>query len=146
MKKDINDIIKEIALRNNVRLSQDDPVLIVYTLHEMLLQEQQEQQNRLLDGFKSEMEALTQRWSDDTKAKSEKVLQASLDASKQTMVNVMQKNATETAQAVKNEVQKVPVMIADQMSQAKTLTYANIAASVVTLASACVVVYGLFMA
>ena len=143
MKKDINDIIKEIALRNNVRLSQDDPVLIVYTLHEMLLQEQQ---NRLLEGFKSEMEALTQRWSDDTKAKSEKVLQASLDASKQTMVNVMQKNATETAQAVKNEVQKVPVMIADQMSQAKTLTYANIAASVVTLASACVVVYGLFMA
>lgn len=143
MKGDLNDIIKEIALRNNVRLSPNDPVLIVYTLHEMLLKEQQEQQQQLLESFKSEMEALTQRWSDDTKSKSEKVLQASLDASKQAMVNAMQKNATETAKAVKDEVSKVNSAIQKQIEQVKTLTWANIAASVITLAAACGVIYGL---
>lgn len=143
MKGDLNDIIKEIALRNNVRLSPNDPVLIVYTLHEMLLKEQQEQQQQLLESFKSEMEALTQRWSDDTKSKSEKVLQASLDASKQAMVNAMQKNAIETAKAVKDEVSKVNSAIQKQIEQVKTLTWANIAASVLTLAAACGVIYGL---
>lgn len=143
MKSDLNEIIKEIALRNNVRLSPNDPVLIVYTLHEMLLKEQQEQQQQLLESFKSEMEALTQRWSDDTKSKSEKVLQASLDASKQAMVNAMQKNAIETAKAVKDEVSKVNSAIQKQIEQVKTLTWANIAASVITLAAACGVIYGL---
>ncbi|MFN6971600.1 MAG: hypothetical protein ACK4NN_12085 [Rheinheimera sp.] len=140
---DIDHIIKEIALRHNIRLTTNDPVLIVYTMHQLLLERQGEQQQQLLAMFESHIEQLTTRWSEDTRQKSEKALQAALDASKQVMANALQQNAELNAKALQNELKGVTILMDGQIRQMKVLTIGNVAASALTLAAACGVIYSL---
>lgn len=143
---EIDHIIKEIALRHNVRLSTNDPVLIVYTMHQLLLERQGEQQQQLLAAFESHIEQLTSRWSEDTRQKSEKALQAALDASKQVMANALKENAELNAKALQKELAAVTTLMDGQAKQLKVLTLGNIAASIFTLAAACGVIYSLMFA
>jgi hypothetical protein len=140
---EIDHIIKEIALRHNIRLTTNDPVLIVYTMHQLLLERQGEQQQQLLATFESHIEQLTTRWSEDTRQKSEKSLQAALDASKQVMANALQQNAELNAKALQSEMRGITTLIDGQIRQIKVLTISNIAASALTLAAACGVIYSL---
>lgn len=56
MSEAIDETIKEIAVRHGVILSKDDPVLILQTMNERLLEETRKSQQEMLAQFKEEME------------------------------------------------------------------------------------------
>ena len=56
MSESIDETIKEIAVRHDVVLSKDDPILILQTMNERLLEETRKAQQEMLAQFKEEME------------------------------------------------------------------------------------------
>lgn len=69
MSDKINEAIKDIAVRHGVVLSKDDPVLILQTMNERLLEENRKAQQEMLAQLKEEMENISSQWKDDAKDK-----------------------------------------------------------------------------
>ena len=59
---ELEELIKEIAVKHGIALGRDDPVLILQTLNNRLLQANQKAQQALLDQYKAELEELSLRW------------------------------------------------------------------------------------
>lgn len=53
--------IREIAAKYGIRLSRDDPILILLTVNKWLLAAGEEQQRKLPESFISELKAIAQR-------------------------------------------------------------------------------------
>ena len=71
MADQVEELIKEIAAKHGIAVSRDDPILILQTINNRLLQDGAEAQQAQLDQFKQEMEALSMRWENDAKGKAE---------------------------------------------------------------------------
>ncbi len=52
----IEDIIKEIAVKHGIAVGRDDPILILQTINERLMQDSAAAQQEILDRFKEELE------------------------------------------------------------------------------------------
>ena len=84
------EIIKEIAVKHGIAIGRNDPILVLQTLNERLLQDSATAQEKILERFKEEMEAISHRWSEDAKQKAEKTLNAALTAGREAMLKGMQ--------------------------------------------------------
>ena len=71
MADQVEELIKEIAAKHGIAVSRDDPILILQTINNRLLQDGAKAQQAQLDQFKQEMEALSIRWENDAKGKAE---------------------------------------------------------------------------
>jgi hypothetical protein len=94
MSEAIDETIKEIAVRHDVVLSKDDPILILQTMNKRLLEENQKAQQEMLAQFKVE-------WKDDPGGKAEKVINAALTGSKEVVARLLQESSSESIQAMK---------------------------------------------
>mgnify|MGYP003379481151 CR=1 FL=1 len=74
----IEETIKAIAARHGIAVSRDDPILVLQTINDRLMQDSQAAQQEILEGFKSELEAIAHRWGEDSKGKAERTLNAAL--------------------------------------------------------------------
>src|SRR5512137_900861 len=92
---EIEETIKEIAVKHGIAVGRDDPILILQTLNNRLMQANQKAQQDMLDQYKSELESISLRWSTDAKEKAERILNASLDASKAAMEGLLRAGAKE---------------------------------------------------
>ena len=72
MSDKLKETIQDIAIRHEVVLSKDDPILIFHTMNEKLFEENRKAQEDLLIRFKQEMEHISSQWKDDAKEKAEK--------------------------------------------------------------------------
>ncbi|AMV15287.1 TPA: conjugal transfer protein TraM [Legionella pneumophila] len=115
MSEAIDETIKEIAVRHGVVLSKDDPILILQTMNERLLEETRKAQQEMLAQFKEEMENISSQWKDDAKDKAEKVLSAALASSKAAMSKLLQESTSESVRTMKK-------MISDSLTEACDLT------------------------
>ena len=77
-----DELIQEISDKHGVTLSADDPILIVHTLINRLMENASIIQEQNLEQFKQELEALMERWELETTEKADKILNNSLLASK----------------------------------------------------------------
>ncbi|HEK2843891.1 TPA: conjugal transfer protein TraM [Proteus mirabilis] len=102
----VDNLIKEIALKHGVALGRDDPILILQTLHEILINDSKKNQEELLNDLKSELEAVLQRWDSSSVEKAERTLNASLSASKELMREVIEQSTTAMAEKIRKEVDK----------------------------------------
>lgn len=102
MSSAIDEAIKEIAVKHGVSVGRDDPILILQTMHDRLLEQQKRAQQELLDSFKSEIELISSQWKEDAKEKAEKVLNASLGASKAAMSELLEIKTAESADKLKD--------------------------------------------
>ncbi len=93
--------IQEIALKHGVVLSKDDPILILQTMNDRLIEESRQVQALLLAQFREEMESISSQWKHDAQEKAEKVLNAALVASKEAMAKLLQESSSESVQAIK---------------------------------------------
>lgn len=107
--------IQEIAVKHGVVLDKDDPILILQTLNDRLIEESRQAQAAMLAQFREEMEAISSQWRDDAKEKAEKILNAALAGSKKAMGSLMQESTNELVQAMKK-------MISDSLAEARDLT------------------------
>jgi hypothetical protein len=132
---ELEELIKEIAVKHGIALGRDDPILILQTLNNRLLQASQKAQQALLDQYKVELEDLSLRWSAEAKEKAERILNASLDASKLKMEQLMQASANEIVTKIKVEVGASLNRISDTNKITNRIGLMNIIASCITLLS-----------
>ena len=132
----MEETIKEIAAKHGIAVGRDDPLLILHTLSNRLLQDSQKAQQALLDLYKSELEGISLRWSTDAKEKAERILNVSLDASKTAMERLLWAGAKEVVTTIKAEVDASLNLISRPIKNANRIGLMNIAASCITLLAA----------
>ncbi|HAU1711841.1 TPA: conjugal transfer protein TraM [Legionella pneumophila] len=115
MSEKINEAIQDIAGKHGVVLGRDDPVLILQTMNDRLLEENLKAQQEMLTQFKEEMESISSQWKVDAKDKAEKVLNAALASSKEAMNKILREATNEFVYVMKN-------VISDSLTEAKDLT------------------------
>jgi len=71
---DIDALIKEVAIKHNISLSPDDPIMILPTINRLLLSETEAGQQALLQQFKEELENLLMRTQKDVSRNAEAIL------------------------------------------------------------------------
>lgn len=59
--------IQEIAIKHGVVVSKDDPILILQTMNNRLIEETRQAQADMLAHFREEMEGISSQWKDDAK-------------------------------------------------------------------------------
>lgn len=130
---DQSEIIKEIALKHGVALGPDDPILIMTTIHEKMLEESKLSQEMLLNTLRSEIEEMSTRWSLDAKKKADLVLNAALDASTTEMAAALNKASMKSSELIGQHVAGEMMKHKRQLKAGKLIGFCNIAASFFTL-------------
>ena len=125
----IEEIIKEIAVKHGIAVGRDDPILILQTINERLMQDSAAAQQGMLDRFKEELEAIAHRWGDDAKNKAERTLNAALAASKEAMMKVMHDGAKAAAEAVRRELETSVAHLAAPIREARRVGLMNLVAA-----------------
>lgn len=138
----LEDTIKEIALKNNVALSKDDPILIMQTFNEILMKVNKEAQEEILSDYKSELEVMLNSWSSEAKNKAERTLNAAITASKDTINDSVKKTSEEIASLVKIEVENaINSNITPTLNESKMISYVNLATASMALISTVSLIY-----
>jgi DNA anti-recombination protein RmuC len=138
----IEALIREIAQKHGIVVGRDDPIFVLQTINNRLMQDSARAQQAQLESFKQELEALAQRWSQDAKEKSERILNASLTAGKQGMGQLMEEGARTTAHLLADEMEGLVARLAQPVREAGQLAVFNIVASCITLLAAAVALWG----
>lgn len=124
----MNEVIQDVAVKHGVVLGKDDPILMLQTMHERLIEENRRAQQEMLGQFKEEMENISSQWKDDAKEKAEKVLNAALAGSKELMDKIFKESARESILVINK-------MVSDSLNEAHALTKQTRAYSLTSLLS-----------
>ena len=92
----VEELIREIAAKHGIAVSREDPIFVLHTINQRLLQDSARAQQAMLDQYKEELGAIAQAWGNDAKAKAERVLNAAMTASKEAAAKIMHEGATAT--------------------------------------------------
>jgi hypothetical protein len=136
MSDEVEELIREIAAKHGIAISRDDPIFVLQTINQRLMQDSARAQQAMLDRYKEEMEVIAQAWSSDAKSKAERVLNASLTASKETAAKIMLEGATATAASVRGEVDAALGRVAGTLRQSRRLVSVNLVVAALTLMAA----------
>ncbi|KEZ99665.1 conjugal transfer protein TraM [Xanthomonas citri pv. citri] len=134
----LEELIKEIAAKHGIAVGRDDPILILQTINNRLLLDNQRAQEALLEQYKEELEGIATRWGNDAKAKAERILNAAMAASKEAMAKTLQDGAVAAAAVVRKEVDDALAGARRQVQVARGLSMWNLAAAAITLLAASV--------
>ena len=137
----VEELIKEIAAKHGIAVSRDDPILILQTINNRLLQDGVKTQQAQLDQFKQEMEALSLRWGNDAKGKAERILNAALAAGKESMWQAMQDGSGSTVKSVRAEIDEALARATAPIRDARRIGMLNVVASCITLAAAAIALW-----
>jgi len=138
----IEETIKEIAAKHSIAVGRDDPILILQTINDRLMQESTAAQQANLDAFKSELEEISHRWGNDAKDKAERILSAALSASKEAMAKTIKENAKEIAESSRIQVAiAIREELKPAIQEAKRVSYMNLIASVMTVFAAAIALW-----
>lgn len=132
----LGELIREIAVKHGVAVGRDDPILILQTINMKLLKDGALGQREMLDTFKSEIEAISHRWSNDAKGKAERTLNAALTASKGAMSIAMQDGAKMAAEAVRRELETGFAQQVALINESRRVAMMNIVAASLTVIAA----------
>ena len=122
-------------------MGRDDPILILQTINNRLLQDSAKAQQTILQQFKEELEGVAHRWGAEAKDKAERTLTAALRASRASMTSSMQEGASAAAAAVRAEMESVLRRAEQSASEMRSMLWANLVASALTLIGAALVLW-----
>ncbi|CZG09760.1 conjugal transfer protein TraM [Legionella pneumophila] len=115
MSEKLDKIVQDITVKHGVLLGKDDPILMLQTMNEQLIEENRKAQQDLLVQFREEMEGISSQWKDDAKEKAEKVLNAALASSKEAVTRLLHESTKESVQAMRK-------LISDSLIEAHSFT------------------------
>jgi hypothetical protein len=127
--------IQEIAVRHGVVLSKDDPILILQTMNDRLIEESRQAQAAMLTQFREEMESISSQWRDDAKEKAEKIINAALAGSKEAMAKLLLESTNASVQSVDRMISVSLAEARDLSQQTKKFGWLMLVSSVVILAA-----------
>lgn len=141
MADQVEELIKEIAVKHGIAVSRDDPILVLQTINNRLMQDSSKAQQVQLDQYKEELEAIALRWETDSKNCAERILNAALAAGKDSMHQDMQEAAKVTAAAVRTEIDQALARVSAPIRDAQQIAILNVVASCITLLAAAVALW-----
>ena len=141
MADQMEELIREIAAKHGIAVSRDDPILVLQTINNRLLEEGVKAEQVQLEQFKQEMEALSLRWGNDARGKAERILNAALAASKAAMSEIMQEGAVTTVACMRAEIDEALARATDSIRDARRIGMLNVVASCITLAAAAIAMW-----
>jgi hypothetical protein len=133
MSDQIEELIREIAAKHGIAVARDDPILVLQTINNRLLQDSAAAQQAQLDQFREELEAISMRWRIDAKAKAERVVNAALAASKTTMEQMMLDGARTTSELLRSELNSTLISIISHARESRHAAMLNLLASCFTI-------------
>ena len=138
---DVDDLIKEIALKHHIAVSRDDPVMILQTINDRLIQDGTKAQKEIVDRLEERLEAMLMRFGEDAKMKAERIINAGVGVSRKMMEEGSQASITDVAEMVRKEVEAALGKIEGPVKSSRKVACLNIAAAVITLAGAFIVLW-----
>lgn len=133
MSDQIEDLIRLIATRHGIAVSRDDPIFVLQTINDRLMQDSSKAQQAQLDRYKEELEGLALRWGEDARGKAERIVNAALAGSKQAMAQLMDDGAKAAAASVRTEIHASLATLAIPIQDGLRIGMLNIVASCITL-------------
>lgn len=132
----IEDTIREIAAKHGIAVGRDDPILILQTINERLMQDSAAAQSAMLDAFKSELEGIAHRWGEDSRGKAERTLNAALSASREAMAKGMESGSAAAVAVVRRELESLAAQLKRQVADARKVAMFNLVAGSMVLFAA----------
>lgn len=139
----LRELIGEIAAKHGIAVGMNDPIMMLHTINTRLAMDMAVSQQAALDGFKSAIEEISNRWALDAKQLADRILSESLRASKQAMSNALSEGAEAAAKAVREEIAVVEEKLSHGVRDSKRIAHLNILAGVLAVAS-CVALATIF--
>jgi hypothetical protein len=115
MSEKLDKIVQDITVKHGVLLGKDDPILMLQTMNEQLIEENRKAQQDLLVQFREEIESISSQWKDDAKEKAEKILNVALASSKEATAKLLHESTKESVKAMKK-------LISDSLIEAYSFT------------------------
>lgn len=143
MSDQIEDLIREIASKHGIAVARDDPILVLQTINNRLLQDSATAQHAMLEKFKEELEAVSLRWQTDSKEKAERVLTAALATSNTAMEQLLHDGVMTTVKLTNSEVEKIFEQVLDRTREARQTALINLAASCLTVTAVLMAVWSI---
>src|SRR5690242_11797995 len=106
MADEVEELIKEIAVKHGIAISRDDPIFVLQTVNQRLMADTAKAQRQMLEEYKSELEVTARMCGNDAKDKAERVLNAAMKASRELVATIMEKGAAATSASVRDEVDR----------------------------------------
>lgn len=141
MNDQIEDLIRLIATRHGIAVSRDDPIFVLQTINDRLMQDSLKAQQIQLDRYKQEMEGIALRWAEDSKGKAERMLNAALAGSKVAVTQLMDDGAKAAAETVREEIDASIARLTMQIRDSVRIGMLNVVASCITLLAAALVIF-----
>jgi hypothetical protein len=141
MSDQIEELIREIAAKHGIAVARDDPILVLQTINNRLLQDSAAAQQAQLDQFKEELEAVSLRWKADAKDKAERVINAALAASKSAMDQILRDGARATVELLSAELESALATVSSQAREARRTALLNLLASSLTIGGVVIVAW-----
>lgn len=141
MGDETEELLREIAAKHGLAVSRDDPLLVLQTINNRLLQDGAKAQQAQLERFKEEMEELSQRWSMDARGKAERILDAALAAARETMDRAMQEGGARAAKAARREIDGALQQLATSVRAAHAIALLNVVAGCLAILAATVALW-----
>lgn len=135
----LDEAIQQIASVHGVAVSKDDPIMILHTMNERLIQDSKAAQQDLLDNFKSEIELCVSELSIAAKNHSDRVLNSTLEISKTEIARVMEEQSHIIIERWKGDLNAVLHEASKTMATSRQTAILNIIASFITLIAAGIV-------
>ncbi len=143
MSQDIEKVIQDIAKIHNISIGRDDPILILYTINEILLKRATEAQEKQLKAFQEEIQLSMKQLSEESKDKAEKVISAALNASR---ANI-ERATSEQIDSFNNQLSKTlngsliefKTILSNESAKGMQLAKFSMIASIFALASSVIV-------
>lgn len=139
--KKMDDSIQEIASIHGIALTKNDPVMVLHTLNERLINDSKDAQNKLLDNFRSQMEVISDKWSAEAKSHSDRILNSSIVSSKTEVAKIMEEQSSVIIEKWKYELSTGFNQVYETMQTSRQAAILNIFASIITSLSAITVLY-----
>lgn len=133
MSTQIEELIKEIALKHSIAISPDDPIMVLQTINNRLIQDGLKAQQAQLDKYKEDLEGVTLRWESGATTLAERILNAALVGSKNAMAEMLESSTKEISSSTRKEIDAALANATAQISDAQKIGILNIAASCISL-------------
>ena len=139
---EIADLLKEIAAKHHLLIGRDDPILVLQTINNRLMQNSAKAQQEQLEAFRSEMESISQQWSQDAKVKADRALSASVNAATEAALQVLEATSASAAAAIRSEIRTGTQRLAQLVKRTEKAANFNLAASLLTVVAVAVAAMG----
>ncbi|AZQ13293.1 conjugal transfer protein TraM [Shewanella khirikhana] len=140
MNKELEKVIQDIANIHNISIGRDDPILILYTMNELLLKRAAEIQENQLKVFHEEIQLSMKQLSEESKDKAEKVISAALNASRANIERATSEQIDSFNNQLTKSLIEFKTILSNENSKGMQLAKFSMISSVFTLAAAVILV------